>query len=179
MHLIEGPNNGYSVIKSQATSGIRIHNLLVGRPLLSKIKPRSWLVAVPLKAAILLMRRLWIGANVPRTNWWWIHFGMAHYFFFSITLWLRMCFVWLNIELNIFIQATLRILQTLPDRIRQWNLTPCEADIRNRKELEKIRSKQVNPFFNFWLLSFGPSLFRDAVAQSVKRPSKVPVWGTS
>lgn len=39
-------------------------------------------------------------------------------------------------------KATLRILQTLPDRIREWNMTPCEAEKRNRKELDKIREKQ-------------------------------------
>jgi len=47
---------------------------------------------------------------------------------------------------SILFKATLRILQTLPDRIRQFNLTPCEAEIRNRKELEKIRAKQVSIF---------------------------------
>ena len=39
--------------------------------------------------------------------------------------------------------ASMRIYQTLPDRIRQWNLTPCEAEKKNRKELEKIRAKQM------------------------------------
>ena len=38
--------------------------------------------------------------------------------------------------------ASLRIMQTLPDRIREWNMTPCEAEKRNRKELESIRAKQ-------------------------------------
>ena len=38
--------------------------------------------------------------------------------------------------------ASMRIMQTLPDRIREWNLTTCEADKRNRKELESIRAKQ-------------------------------------
>ena len=38
--------------------------------------------------------------------------------------------------------ASLRIMQTLPDRIREWNLTPCEADKRNRKKLDSIRAKQ-------------------------------------
>ena len=33
-------------------------------------------------------------------------------------------------------------MQTLPDRIREWNLTPCEAEARNRKDLEKIHAKQ-------------------------------------
>ena len=38
--------------------------------------------------------------------------------------------------------ASHRIVQTLPDRLREWNLTECAADIRNKKELEKIRSDQ-------------------------------------
>eukprot|EP00095_Tigriopus_kingsejongensis_P009703 maker-scaffold1466_size39939-snap-gene-0.7 protein:Tk09703 transcript:maker-scaffold1466_size39939-snap-gene-0.7-mRNA-1 annotation:"phd finger and cxxc domain-containing protein cg17446-like" len=38
--------------------------------------------------------------------------------------------------------ATRRIYQTLPDRIREWNLTPCEAETKDRKRLESIRSKQ-------------------------------------
>jgi len=38
--------------------------------------------------------------------------------------------------------ASLRIMQTLPDRIRQWNMTPCEAEKRNRRELESVRAKQ-------------------------------------
>lgn len=38
--------------------------------------------------------------------------------------------------------ASLRIMQTLPDRIREWNLTQCQAEEQNRKELEKIRGKQ-------------------------------------
>lgn len=29
--------------------------------------------------------------------------------------------------------ASLRIMQTLPDRIREWNMTPCEAEKRNRR----------------------------------------------
>jgi len=33
-------------------------------------------------------------------------------------------------------------MQTLPDRIRQWNMTPCEAEKRNRRELESVRAKQ-------------------------------------
>ena len=33
-------------------------------------------------------------------------------------------------------------MQTLPDRIREWNMTSCEAEKRNRKELDKIREKQ-------------------------------------
>ena len=55
-----------------------------------------------------------------------------------------LCSYFLSFQLQIHFQATLRILQTLPDRIREWNMTPCEAEIRNRKELEKIRAKQVN-----------------------------------
>ena len=39
--------------------------------------------------------------------------------------------------------ASMRIYQTLPDRIREWNLTPCEAEKKGRKELEKIRAKQM------------------------------------
>ena len=38
--------------------------------------------------------------------------------------------------------ASLRIMQTLPDRIREWNLTPCQAETTNRKELEKLHKKQ-------------------------------------
>lgn len=38
--------------------------------------------------------------------------------------------------------ASLRIMQTLPDRIREWNMTPCEAEKRNRRELDSIRAKQ-------------------------------------
>lgn len=38
--------------------------------------------------------------------------------------------------------ASHRIVQTLPDRLREWNLTPCVADERNQKELQKIRSEQ-------------------------------------
>ena len=38
--------------------------------------------------------------------------------------------------------ASMRIMQTLPDRIREWNLTPCEADKRNRKDLESLHAKQ-------------------------------------
>ena len=39
--------------------------------------------------------------------------------------------------------ASMRIYQTLPDRIREWNLTPCQAEKKNRKETEKIRAKQM------------------------------------
>ncbi|XP_040566554.1 CXXC-type zinc finger protein 1 [Lepeophtheirus salmonis] len=38
--------------------------------------------------------------------------------------------------------ASLRIYQTLPDRIREWNLTPCLAEKNNLKELETIHAKQ-------------------------------------
>ena len=38
--------------------------------------------------------------------------------------------------------ASVRIMQTLPDRIREWNMAPCEAEKRNRRELEAIRAKQ-------------------------------------
>ena len=39
--------------------------------------------------------------------------------------------------------ATMRICKALPDRVREWNSTPCEAEKHNRKELEAIRKKQV------------------------------------
>jgi len=35
--------------------------------------------------------------------------------------------------------ASFRIYQTLPERIREWNLTGCMAEQKNRKELERIR----------------------------------------
>ena len=38
--------------------------------------------------------------------------------------------------------ASHRIINILPDRIREWNLTQCAADIQNKKELDKIRAKQ-------------------------------------
>ena len=38
--------------------------------------------------------------------------------------------------------ASLRIVQTLPDRLREWNITQCTADVRSKKELEKIRAEQ-------------------------------------
>ena len=38
--------------------------------------------------------------------------------------------------------ASHRIVQTLPDRLREWNLTQCAADARNQKDLEKIRGQQ-------------------------------------
>ena len=37
--------------------------------------------------------------------------------------------------------ASLRIYQTLPERIREWNLTKCSATQTNQKELVKIRSQ--------------------------------------
>lgn len=43
--------------------------------------------------------------------------------------------------------ASLRIMQTLPDRIREWNLSECQAEKRNRKELEQIRAKQARVVF--------------------------------
>jgi COMPASS component SPP1 len=39
--------------------------------------------------------------------------------------------------------ASLRIVQTLPDRIREWNLSQCEA-IRARQEAVKARLEQLN-----------------------------------
>ena len=38
--------------------------------------------------------------------------------------------------------ASHRIVQTLPDRLREWHLTQCVADTRSRKELEKIKAEQ-------------------------------------
>jgi len=35
--------------------------------------------------------------------------------------------------------ASLRIYQTLPDRMREWSSVSCKAEEKNRKELEKIR----------------------------------------
>lgn len=37
--------------------------------------------------------------------------------------------------------ASHRIYQTLPDRIREWNMKPCKAEENNRKELERIRAE--------------------------------------
>ena len=37
--------------------------------------------------------------------------------------------------------ASLRIYQTLPERIREWNLTNCSASETNQKELVRIRSQ--------------------------------------
>ncbi len=39
--------------------------------------------------------------------------------------------------------ATARIYETLPGRIREWNMTPTYAEKSSRKELEKIRAKQT------------------------------------
>jgi len=35
-------------------------------------------------------------------------------------------------------------MQTLPERVRQWNLTGCAAEQTNRQELETLRAKQVS-----------------------------------
>jgi len=40
--------------------------------------------------------------------------------------------------------ASLRIYQTLPERIREWNLTSCKAAEANQKELVKIRNELGN-----------------------------------
>ncbi|QQP41844.1 PHD finger and CXXC domaincontaining protein CG17446like, partial [Caligus rogercresseyi] len=37
----------------------------------------------------------------------------------------------------------------LPDRIREWNLTPCLAEKNNLKELESIHAKQVKIVWKF------------------------------
>jgi len=37
--------------------------------------------------------------------------------------------------------ASHRIYQTLPERIREWNLTTCKAEGNNRKELDRIRAE--------------------------------------
>jgi len=39
--------------------------------------------------------------------------------------------------------ARQRIYQALPDRVREWNLTPCHAEKKDRQELEKVKKKQV------------------------------------
>lgn len=39
--------------------------------------------------------------------------------------------------------ATARIYQILPQRIQEWNMTPCTAEERNKKELEHIRKQQI------------------------------------
>ncbi|XP_017099623.2 CXXC-type zinc finger protein 1 [Drosophila bipectinata] len=38
--------------------------------------------------------------------------------------------------------ATNRIFQVLPQRLQEWNLTPCHAAEANRKQLDQIRQKQ-------------------------------------
>ncbi|KAM8720198.1 hypothetical protein ACLKA7_006272 [Drosophila subpalustris] len=38
--------------------------------------------------------------------------------------------------------ATSRIFQVLPQRLQEWNLTPCHAAEENREQLEVIRQKQ-------------------------------------
>jgi len=61
--------------------------------------------------------------------------------------------------------ASLRIMQTLPDRIREWNLMPCEADKRNRKELESIRAKQDNVKANLEQLQRDFKALEDLIAK--------------
>jgi len=39
--------------------------------------------------------------------------------------------------------ATARIYQILPQRIQEWNMTPCVSEERNKKELELIRQQQL------------------------------------
>lgn len=39
--------------------------------------------------------------------------------------------------------ATSRIYQVLPQRIQEWNLSPCVAEDRNIKQLEVVRAKQA------------------------------------
>lgn len=39
--------------------------------------------------------------------------------------------------------ATTRIYQVLPQRIQEWNLSPCLAEEQNKKLLEGVRSKQA------------------------------------
>ncbi|CAH1784566.1 unnamed protein product [Owenia fusiformis] len=39
--------------------------------------------------------------------------------------------------------ATSRIYEILPSRIQQWNATPCQAELNNRKTLESLREKQL------------------------------------
>lgn len=40
--------------------------------------------------------------------------------------------------------ATSRIYRVLPERVREWNLTTCASEIRNRKALDEVRDKQVS-----------------------------------
>ncbi|XP_055677671.1 CXXC-type zinc finger protein 1-like [Lutzomyia longipalpis] len=39
--------------------------------------------------------------------------------------------------------ATSRIYQVLPQRIQEWNLSQCRAEVINRKQLDTIRAKQA------------------------------------
>lgn len=39
--------------------------------------------------------------------------------------------------------ATSRIYQVLPQRIQEWNLSPCLAEEKNKQQLESIRKKQA------------------------------------
>lgn len=39
--------------------------------------------------------------------------------------------------------ATSRIYQVLPQRIQEWNLSPCIADERNKQQLDSVRKKQA------------------------------------
>ncbi|XP_017006135.2 CXXC-type zinc finger protein 1 isoform X2 [Drosophila takahashii] len=55
--------------------------------------------------------------------------------------------------------ATNRIFQVLPQRLQEWNLTPCRAAEDTRKHLESIRSKQ--------------SLVRFALAELEKRSEEL------
>lgn len=40
--------------------------------------------------------------------------------------------------------ATSRIYQVLPQRIQEWNLSPCIAEEQNRKTLDTVRAKQAS-----------------------------------
>uniref|UniRef100_A0A6P4FCS2 CXXC-type zinc finger protein 1 n=1 Tax=Drosophila rhopaloa TaxID=1041015 RepID=A0A6P4FCS2_DRORH len=55
--------------------------------------------------------------------------------------------------------ATNRIFQVLPQRLQEWNLTPCHAAEETRKQLESIRQKQ--------------SLVRFALAELEKRSEEL------
>lgn len=39
--------------------------------------------------------------------------------------------------------ATSRIYQVLPQRIQEWNLSPCKAEENNKKMLDTVRAKQI------------------------------------
>lgn len=39
--------------------------------------------------------------------------------------------------------ATYRIFQVLPQRIQEWNLSPCNAEEQNKKQLDTVRAKQI------------------------------------